>query len=227
MINPNLNYSSPAEVKIYIGSSWVDDAYRIDYNLTKPSTPLYEYTSSYYKSVAEGNIIVQGQLIINFRFNGYLMSALNKTLSRDPNVIKDLSTSAAVFRDLSAGTAQEKINKLLAYKAAGTMSYAKQATNLMFGVGNAPSGVQTSKPMTEQISRGFDIEIRYGGEESLYKKTIVDCHIIGETQVISAAAMNGGDLSSSGMPIFEIYSFFGKSVAETIQQKAYLLNQKR
>jgi len=219
--NPILNYPSPSEVKIYIGEgSWVDDAYRIDYTVTNPRTPLYDYTSQFYKAVAEGHSIVQGQLVINYRFPGYLRHAIMGDLEKDPGVLRSIEQASNVFEDLARGSAADKVRKLMGYKKLGAMKSAKQISNIMHGQHynepvNLNEGSLSQRPMPP-----FKILIKYGGDEALYTKMIKGCYIIGEGQVISASATAGGDMSSSGMPILEVYSFFGRTVEDRIERKA-------
>lgn len=220
------SYPSPAEVKIYIGGQWVDDAYRVDYNVSTPRTPLYDYTSKFYRAVAEGHTLVQGQIIINYRFPNYLATALNKNLFRDPKVIKTLNESLELFRDMAEGNSEDKVRKLIELKRLGALKPAKQVAQTLYTeVPNLP-GIpldSTAKAETTVLSQRdilpFNLSIRYGGEEAVYSHNIEDCIIIGEGQVISAAAMAGGDLSASSLPIYEVYNFFGKKVTATIDKK--------
>lgn len=217
-----LNYPSPAEVKIYLNNNWVDDAYRIEYTLSNQRTPLYDYTSQYFKGVAEGTSIIQGQLIINFRFPGYLEYAIHQQLVKDSNVLKPLNEAADVFNDLLKGSDQERIQRLLAYKKAGSLGYAKQLLKYT-GEDSNKSSVPNRAISHKTIP--FNIQIKYGGEEALHVKILKDCYIIGEAQVISASSIAGGDLSASGMPIYEQYSFFAKEVIDQITERAERLRK--
>lgn len=218
-----LNYPSPAEVKVFINENmWVDDVYRIDYNLTNQRIPLYDYTSQFFKGVAEGHSIVQGQLIINYRFPGYLKYAIEQRLVKDPSVTRPMNEAADAFRDLSEGTDADKVRKLLAYKRAGSLSYAKQLMSYNGEDNNTNDRNFNSSLTHSKIS--FNIKITYGGTEALHSKTIENCYIIGESQVISASAVANGDTSSSGMPIYEIYSFFGKRIIDQITDRGVKLS---
>jgi len=172
--------------------------------------------------VAEGHSIVQGQLIINYRFPGYLVYAINDKLQKDPGIVRSLDQAAELFRDLSKGSSADKVSKLMIYKKLGAMNNAKQFANTLYGDGSSTQSKTTSRVMTQtnMVPGGFDIHIRYGGEEALYTKIIRACQVIGESQVISAAAIGGGDMSSSGMPILEVYTFFGKEIEDRVETKA-------
>ena len=64
----------------------------------------------------------------------------------------------------------------------------------------------------------FDILVTYGDilKEEHIEVTLKDAYIVGQSQTISASATGGGDVSSSGSPIYEIYSFFAKEIVEKL-----------
>lgn len=239
---PSTKYPSPAEVKVFINNNWIDDAYRVDYTVSNPRTPLYDYTSTFYKDVAEGHTIVHGQIVINFRFVGYLTKAIedpkafrpesfqSRSLNKQsyPDPARNVDQSSELMRDLLEGSDNEKISKLLGYKRLGALDQVKQVSDFLFS--DNPKGDLTKQAGTDSTTHRkrtpFNLEIRYGGQESLYNKVIQDCYIVGESQVISAAAVAGGDMSASGMPIFEVYSFFGRRIKDEVTEKAVNLNLK-
>lgn len=221
------SYPSPADVRLFIKGDWLDDAYRIDYNVSTPRTPLYDYTSKFYKDVAEGHTLVQGQLIINYRFPNYLRTAIEHHFMREPGVLKTLRESTSLYQDLAEGDSETKVRKLIELKRLGALKPAKQVSQGLYGhtpgipdVHVDPLSSHDKTVISQSDIVTFDIEIWYGGDEALYSHTIRDCVIIGEGQVISAAALAGGDLSASSMPIFEVYNFFGKKVDAEIKKKA-------
>lgn len=227
--NPALSYPSPADVRVFIGDIWVDDLYRIDFSVNNPRTPLYDYTSTYFKDVVEGTTIVQGQLVINYRYPGYLLYAINNRkvipqpgqeygldglrIKNTPNYkVKD---SSEIFRDIANGSDQQKMLKLIGYKKLGALDNVKQVAAALVGQ-QTLNGIEQGEVLTHKTKMPFDITITYGINDIFYRKIIKNCYIIGESEVISAAAVAGGDLSSSGMPILEVYSFFGKKVLEEV-----------
>jgi len=211
--NSIFNYPSPADVKIYIAGEWIDDAYRVDYSVQAPKQPLYDYTSSFFKDVAHGQSLVVGNLVLNYRMPNYLKFAIDQKLERDPSIMQALEETGGLVAYLTqAGSASDKVSRLLALKKTGSFKKAKQYANLLGGeIGGAP-GRSSPLSISQVKQPGFDIEIAYGGEAAKNYRIIADCHITGESQVISASAVAGGDLSSSGMPIFETYSFIGRQL---------------
>jgi hypothetical protein len=216
-----LSYPSPAEVKITINGTWVDDVYRVDYNVSTPRTPLYDYTSKFYKGIAEGHSIVQGQIIINYRFPNYLLSAIQKDLDRDPRVLRLLKESSKLYQELAQGNREDKINALVALKTRGALKPAKQVSKALYG-STSRAERKNETVFSQQNLNSFDLIIEYD-DRSLYRHIIQGCVVIGEGQVISAAAMAGGDLSASSLPIYEVYNFFGKKVVT--KTKAGIIKQ--
>jgi hypothetical protein len=235
-LHPSKQYPSPAEVKIYIGPDmWIDDAYRIDYTVANNRVPLYDYTSPYFKDVAEGNHLVQGQLIINYRFPGYLKKAFLKQLMRDSDFANDLNKQAQITRQMIGSNPAERVQLLLAAKKLGTFEATKMLSEDLFSSDLKPnprkkltdnSGIAIEDNATSHTMYPFSIVIKYGGEEALYQKRIENCVILGESQTISASAIAGGDLSASGMPIYEVYSFLGRKIVDIVTQKGDIVQNR-
>lgn len=85
------DYPTPGDVKIYIGTNYVDDAYRVDYNEQNSKVPLSGYHQKHHVQVADGKVIVVGNIIIHFRFPGYLTYAIKNVL----NVVEEGKLSDA------------------------------------------------------------------------------------------------------------------------------------
>jgi len=76
------DYPTPGDVKIYIGTNYVDDAYRIDYDERNNKVPLVGYHQKHFVQVADGKVMIVGNIIIHFRFPGYLTYAIKSVLNR-------------------------------------------------------------------------------------------------------------------------------------------------
>lgn len=84
------DYPTPGDVKIYVDDLLVDDAYRVDYEEQDKKIPLYGFHQKLYADVADGKVIVVGNIIIHYRFPGYLNHALQRVLvARERNALKD------------------------------------------------------------------------------------------------------------------------------------------
>jgi hypothetical protein len=71
-------YFAPAQVRLYVGGMWMDDACGVMYQVQDDKTPKFGYNDRQYRAVAMGHTLVQGQLHIEFRFNGYLRAAITR-----------------------------------------------------------------------------------------------------------------------------------------------------
>ncbi len=69
-------YFSAADIKIFLGDIWIDDAIMVQYTLTEQLLPIYGYASYTYDAMARGQRIVNGAFEINFTSVGYLQQVL-------------------------------------------------------------------------------------------------------------------------------------------------------
>jgi len=220
------NYPSPSNVKIYVGDIYLDDAFRVDWQAQNPKTPMYSWADNKYRAVAQGREIVTGRLIVNYRFPGYLMSALEGQSGGRPVHYNDIKNKVAENVETIATASVE--DRIAALMAANSKDDNGQDLNMLESAlksVNSPNLGSTSKNKKPAYQAGaqipFDIKIIYGDVEGYHlSKTLKDCHITGESQTISGAATGGGDMSSSGSPIYEVYSFFCRSVDESFSNPA-------
>jgi len=75
------NYWSPAQIRLFIGGVWIDDASNITYRITDHKVPKYGYFDRTYRKVAQGRTLVQGQIAIKFRYNGYLRDVIEDVVA--------------------------------------------------------------------------------------------------------------------------------------------------
>jgi len=71
-------YPTPASVTYYIGDILIDDMYRVDFQRRKTDQPIWGYDSKNFDFVAQGKQIISGNLIINYRYPGYLRNVIVK-----------------------------------------------------------------------------------------------------------------------------------------------------
>lgn len=67
-----------ANVSLTIGSTLLTNAFGISYEVTQNKRPIYGYNSMHYNAVARGQVLVLGQLYINFQHPSYLSKVLNQ-----------------------------------------------------------------------------------------------------------------------------------------------------
>jgi len=213
---PN-SYYTPCNVGIYIGGYRLSDAFRVDWDARDSKTPLYGWADDTFKAVSNGRKIITGRLVINYRYPGYLATAIaeyqnqqnpvdTRKINNDLNEFLSLDTRGRVAYIAKIAAKNYGDNRL----GEAVMSYAPSANP-----GIAGSTIQfAGKPATSLLDamqakeaykqkKAFDILIAYGDiqEEDHIEVVIKDAYIVGQSQVISASATGGGDVSSSGSPI--------------------------
>lgn len=66
-----------ANISITVGSKFIANAFGISWEVSQNKRPIYGYNSMYYDSVASGQVIVMGQIYINYQHPNYLSSLLS------------------------------------------------------------------------------------------------------------------------------------------------------
>jgi hypothetical protein len=75
-------YPTPSSTTYYINEYIIDDMFRVDFNRQVKHQPIWGYDSTKYDFIAKGKEIVTGNLIINFRYPGYLRNVLTEHRAR-------------------------------------------------------------------------------------------------------------------------------------------------
>jgi hypothetical protein len=102
-------YWGPAQVRLYVDGAWIDDACGVQYQIRDSKTPKWGYFDQFFRTVARGQTIVQGVLSINFRFLGYLRSAVEKQIKRRSD-FQRLTSSTVGLPRLNYGGLQNIAN---------------------------------------------------------------------------------------------------------------------
>lgn len=228
------HYPSPSLVQVYVADLHIEDAYHCEYQEEDSTQPLFSYSQREYVAVAEGKTLVSGQLVINFRYPGYLSVALQNAYDKLGSYVTDYKGrevsrhNKEVLATLDAfrkATRQDKF-KLLA-DAARKGPHALTTTSLLARISESlqirasqvpgdrlklPSPLQATH-RREGIVPSVALWIHYGNlNERHPAKEISGVVFIGESQTITASASHAGGPSSSGANIFEVYPFFGRTV---------------
>lgn len=72
------NYYTGANTSIFIGSNLVTQAFGISWDLQSADRPIYGYNSIYFDAIADGRVLVTGQLFLNFTKANYLPMVLKR-----------------------------------------------------------------------------------------------------------------------------------------------------
>ena len=235
-------YQTPCNVGIYIAGYKISDAFRVDWDCRDSKTPLYGWADDTYVSVTKGRKIITGRLVINYTHPHYLINAIQEftkqknftpstTLTniygqqggKIPAALNPQGQSTVPYS--STYDASPHLSEYLESDGADRVKFLADLAAKNYGderlteLANSVNAVQTpassvDKPQPYQDNNTFDILVSYGDimKEDHIETIIKDAYIVGQSQTISASATGGGDVSSSGSPIYEIYSFFAKEI---------------
>ena len=209
-------YYTPCNVGIYIGGYKLSDAFRVDWDARDSKTPLYGWADDTFAAVTNGRKIITGRLIINYKYPGYLSTAITE-FTRGQNPVDNREALNQMDEYLSKSSVERvKLLAQLASKNFGNKYGDNRLSDKGKTRGQPFSNLSSSGIEAYKQKRTFDILVAYGdiATEEHIETTIKDAYIVGQSQVISASATGGGDVSSSGSPIYEIYSFFAKEILE-------------
>jgi hypothetical protein len=207
-------YPTSSDVRCYINGWWIDDLFRIEYTEQNPKVPMQGYHQKEIWDVADGKKIIVGNLIIHFRYPGYLMRAID-SIGMDRDI-----TDASYRRNLWIN---ETMNKL---RVADAATRAKLITSLRSEELNMIS------PLLEQAisdpasyvslspvelgpsdywpgSHGFEMVVSYGREK--FTEKLQGVHLT-SCQKVASSSPGGGDLGGSGQSLLEVYTFFAKKL---------------
>jgi hypothetical protein len=201
------NYYTPCNVGIYIGGYRLSDAFRVDWDARDSKTPLYGWADDTFKAVSNGRKIITGRLVINYRYPGYLTAAIAEYQNQQSPI-----DTRKINNDLNEFLSLDTTDRVVYIAKIAAKNYGDDR------LGEFRTAQDVSYSAAYKVKDTFDILIAYGDiqEEDHIEVVIKDAYIVGQSQVISASATGGGDVSSSGSPIYEIYSFFAKEIVESV-----------
>lgn len=72
------DYFSGSQIQIMVGDVLLDTAVHISYQLHQSKTPVFGYANQYYSYLADGQVIVTGEIVVAFKEAGHLLYALKR-----------------------------------------------------------------------------------------------------------------------------------------------------
>lgn len=79
----NRFYPTPSNVTYYIKDLLIDDMYRMDFQRKVNHQPIWGFDSKSFDFIARGKELINGNIIINYRYPGYLRNAIRKAYTED------------------------------------------------------------------------------------------------------------------------------------------------
>lgn len=215
-------YPTSSNVAVFLNGIHVDEAYQIQYKENSNKIPIYGYNDYRFSNIAYGRTLVQGILIVNFKFPGYLNAVLDEryTASNSNSVpgLYNFAGSEKVLEkkietelkselpalDTTEGRAAraEYIASLLT-KDNKTREATKKALNKTFDVFSEPEQYTSLDSPLNLEPNKVTLDIYY--QEPNLANWFTRFYNIHFYEVSQSASQAGAEGSSE--PLYEIYSF--------------------
>lgn len=163
----NRIYYTPAQVTVLLNGYLVDDACAISYDVLDNWTPHFGHNDRLLRTYSMGQTIVQGELVVKFRYHGYLKRVItaitdqNSKLAGSPEQIAAMRKQQGVLT-ISNFVLQQDTEAVLSYlDAAGENGAAshKKAADFLKARFWGDSGSAAARDIMESEINGID-----GGE---------------------------------------------------------------
>lgn len=214
-------YFTMTQARMYIGDLFIDELNGLQFALQDNKIPIYGYASRYYDAMAQGKSLVQGQFMINFISEGYLVSALRRyrdqlginagvpvdevrtqQQARLTSLVNKLQNPDPAWTPAMFAAAKSEINSLAASLGSASLVAAtngislarKKQDNNIIGLagGDYPNAVY------EDVA--FDVIVEYTGAGRTITRRLEDCHLISNESI----------MDHSGTPILDSYGFVAR-----------------
>lgn len=165
-------YWSGQDVQIYANNIRLDEAIQVNYVISEQIRPYYSYDSYVANRIHHGARIIQGEISMNFKRDGYLFSLINLLRTQDQSNIwlphNSITTDGSTenvpikYNNTPFGpTLWEQIKGDLSPDMANTLANMAKESNETI-VNSRESSVQTRGGLFETKLQGFDINIVFG-----------------------------------------------------------------
>lgn len=206
-------YYSGGQAQIYYDDVFLDEISSLTFSTVTNKTPLYGYSSTYFDTVAKGNILIQGNFVINFVNSNYL-SIIAESIRQRKELQQSIDENGLLVRP---NPVLENLGAVLGNKM--TAFQTQQAINQIRGLGN-----REFARLADEIARGqspvnyaddkfyslkpFEIFAVFGDETdpkaNHTARKIKEVYLTGQAQVVN----------SSGEVIQEQYSFIARDIGD-------------
>jgi hypothetical protein len=230
-------YSTASNVAAFINGYHIEQAYGFNYKESIPKVPIYGYNDYEFSKVVRGKGIIQGILVINFIFPGYLTPVLEH--KKDPyvgrlynyNMINKSKSTRVKYEEIIFNELQTELpaNTSIDSKKARAEYIAKlispkndqealEATkNSLFEHLGLSSDNEKKRPEKESVSNPLLVEATstYGDQVDIYYQDpelstwFVRFNNVHFTEVSQNISQAGAEGSSE--PLYEIYEFIAQN----------------
>ena len=205
-------YFTSVHAAAYIGDVFLDEMQVIQWALQSNTVPIYGYASRDADAFAQGKCLIQGQLVLNYVVDDYLMVVLDEYNKKSSgSVIPDPSKQKAVeYASLMAkkqalqsqsaspgqqqliSQAQNRMNTIIQGSSPDELTQIKQE------IKNRSGATPNSKRNACYDSTVFDIRIEIGEGAAKTTRWLRGCKLTANEQIVNSA---------TGESILDSYSF--------------------
>lgn len=217
-------YFSGADVRIYFGSTWVDEVVGLQFSMQENAAPIFGYASYTYDRMAVGSRQIQGTFRINFKESYYLHFITNRldseieeaTDSFPSNTNQQPQATGSITPEhlLSAGAGEDFEKLALQFeKSLWSSATDSNFTGFTNNKGDA-SFFANENSRSSLAKQGFNIVILYGPYTQSYDPSAPTESVATTAHTLTGVYITGVQqvIDNSGQPLFEEYSFIAKDL---------------
>lgn len=211
-------YYTGGQAQIYYEDVFLDEVSSLQFTTATNKTPIYGYSSVYFDTVAKGNLLVQGNFVVNFVNANYLQivakSIEDQRTKSNPNA--EFEGGALLFRDpgialdpksfrntknINSFMLRQTINQI---RGLGNKEFLELAQKVEADrrAGNSSGGEKFYNLAPFTIYAVFGDETDSQANHTV--RTIKDVYLTGVAQVVN----------SSGETVQEQYSFIARDIGD-------------
>lgn len=219
-MNLGYQYFSGANVIIEVEGIPLLETCGIRLSIAESKRPIYGYSSRHFDAVANGQVLVEGALLVNYVDHNYLFKAIEMALQRlgavlgdgDVPPAQDLSTD---LRDQLAkeGNALSLLNQSM-LDPVGTPGIAEALKSRYWRpMANSPAARRNYVLNPHDVFGGLDVRVTFGDREAynfyrgLTSMLIQTVHFTGR----------GTQIAVDEQTIVEEYPFFARNIVHEVQ----------
>lgn len=204
------DYYSGANIGIYLKDQLLTTVVGLQFNHMQARTPVYGYASSLYDGVADGHVIVEGQLFTNFIQSQLLSAYINNAITG--KTVDTIRANTGTLNPDEAGNINfanyttEEIDTLKQQIWGQQSSGSRSWSDINIPAIEGTDILSHARP--DQHLTGFDIEVWYGNRFKRTEFTNTTVRVIRDVRITGF----GQSITVDGEPIIESYSFIARSV---------------
>jgi hypothetical protein len=208
-----LQYFTSAQVRLYIGSMFIDEMATIQWGMQQNNVPVFGYCSEFMDAIGRGRSIVQGQLVLNYVHQGYLYAALKNytkfSSAADSGPSKVASVLSKLVQASTSGTTPAPSDPAAAFITSLQPAINTRLSNILQA--STPADVQQAQQLLKRPAARSPY-----ADNPVYKHIIFDMRLeIGDGPYKTVRMLEGCKLgvnevlihSQSGEAIAESYTF--------------------